>query len=373
MDSGRLKLDCIFTQFFSSEIEQMKQGILIYGCYGYTGELISRHAAAQGLPITLAGRNKHKVEKLAAELQLPSLVFGLADAAVVEQSINSFKVVLHCAGPFQYTALPMMHACIKTGTHYLDITGEYTVFEAAFKLHDEAQKAGVLLMPGVGFDVVPSDCLSLYLKEQLPDAIQLELALAQKGGRISHGTAITVIENLGHSCMIRKNGSLVPVKNGSLLRPITVEGQPRVAVAIPWGDISTAYRSTGIPNITVYNAVSKKVIDGMRLSNYIAFLLRWRCVKNYLIKKIKQRPAGPNEHERENAQSFIWGEVKNASGKTHCTILQLPEGYTITYLTAVRIAELAMQGNTPVGAKTPAQVFGSNFILQFAGVKRTDC
>ncbi|MCW5907434.1 MAG: saccharopine dehydrogenase NADP-binding domain-containing protein [Chitinophagales bacterium] len=350
----------------------MKQGVLIYGCYGYTGELISRYAAERGLQPTLAGRDKQKVEKLAAELKLPSLVFDLTNDATVERSINPFKVVLHCAGPFQYTATPMINACIKTGTHYLDITGEYTVFESAFKRNEEAQKAGVLLMPGVGFDVVPSDCLSLYLKEQLPDAVQLELALAQKGGRISHGTAITVTENLGHSCMVRRNGSLVPVKNGSLLRTITIEGKPRVAVAIPWGDIATAYRSTGIPNITVYNSVPKKVIDGMKLSNYIGFVFRWRWVKNYLIKKIKQRPAGPNETERKNAASFIWGEVKNASGKTYSAVLQLPEGYTITYLTAVRIAELVMQGNAPTGAKTPAQAFGCNFILQFEGVKRTD-
>jgi short subunit dehydrogenase-like uncharacterized protein len=347
----------------------LKEGLLIYGCYGYTGDLISRHAAEKGLKPTLAGRDKARTAALAKELNLPYVVFDLADANVVKQHLQPFKVVLHCAGPFQYTAKRMIDACLATGTHYLDITGEYQVFEDSFKRNDEALATGIVIMSGVGFDVVPSDCTAKYLSEQLPNANSLELCLYSKGGRLSHGTAITVTENMGESTYVRRNGQLKPVSNGSLVRKVFVDNKDREAVAISWGDISTAYRSTGIPDITVYNALPTKVIKSMRMSNYLGFIFRLRPVKNYLIKKIKERPAGPTAEERQKATSYIWGEVKNAAGEKRTAVLKLPEGYTITYLAAVRIAEILLADTNLRGSLTPAQAFGYDFVLQFEGTE----
>lgn len=351
----------------------MKEGMLIYGCYGYTGQLISEHAVQSGLRPTLSGRDEKRVKQEAEKLQLPYLVFNLENAQQVAEHLKNFKVVLHCAGPFKYTSKIMVDACVLSGTHYLDITGEYQVFEDVFRRDAEAAKAKVLLMAGVGFDVVPSDCLALYLKEQLPTAEFLELALVQKGGRLSQGTAITVAENINGGCMVRRQGKLVKEKSGHNTRTVDIgDNQQRKAVAISWGDISTAYRSTRIPNITVYNAVPQKVIDGMRLSNYIGFILDWKPVKNYIIKKIKNGAPGPNAEQRAKAQSFVWGEVKNPLGVTKQAVVQLPEGYTLTALTAVAIAKHVLNNEPPHGSRTPAQVFGSDFITKIAGVKLTD-
>jgi short subunit dehydrogenase-like uncharacterized protein len=262
---------------------------------------------------------------------------------------------------------------MKAKTHYLDITGEFDVFENMFSLDKAAKSAGVLLMPGVGFDVVPTDCLSLYLKGKIPGADTLELALMMKGGRISHGTAITVAENLGESGMVRRLGKLEQVPNGTLIREIKFNDKKKVrAVAIPWGDISTAYRTTGIPNITVFNCLPEKVISSMKKSNYIGFLLRWRPVKNFIISQIKKRPAGPNEVERKNSASVVWGEVQNAFGASARAMIELPEGYTLTALTALKIAENVLEKEPPHGTLTPAAVFGADFILQFDKVKRID-
>jgi short subunit dehydrogenase-like uncharacterized protein len=350
----------------------MKEGLLIYGCYGYTGKLISEHAVKSGLKPTLAGRDEKRVIELAEKLQLPYVCFDLNEVDVVAEKLSPFKVVIHCAGPFIHTSRIMVDACIKAKTHYLDITGEYQVFEEIYKKDFKAENAGILLMPGVGFDVVPSDCLAFYLKQQYPMADTLELALYQKGGRLSHGTAITIAENLGESCMIRKDGVLKAVPNGELTRKVVFETDPVVTVAIAWGDIVSAFRSTKIPNITVYNAVPPKLIKKMKQSNRWGFIFRWRWVKNLIIRGIKKRPAGPTEQERETAKTYIWGRVTNSLGLKKTAILKLPEGYTLTYLTAVRIAQLVLDGKVPVGAKTPAQVFGADFILQFEGVKRKE-
>lgn len=351
----------------------MKQGILIYGCYGYTGKLISELAAEQKLPVILSGRDAVKVKQLADKLNLPHRSFDLKNEQQVADNIIDMKVVLHCAGPFKFTSKVMAGACMKAKTHYLDITGEFDVFENMFALDKAAKSAGVLLMPGVGFDVVPTDCLSLYLKGKIPGADTLELALMMKGGRISHGTAITVAENLGESGMVRRLGKLEAVPNGTLIREIKFEDKKKIkAVAIPWGDISTAYRTTGIPNITVFNCLPERVISSMKKSNYIGFLLRWRPVKNFIISQIKKRPAGPNEEERKNSASVVWGEVQNAFGASARAMLELPEGYTLTALTALKIAESVLEKEPPHGTLTPAGVFGADFILQFDKVKRID-
>jgi short subunit dehydrogenase-like uncharacterized protein len=350
-----------------------KDKLLIYGCNGFTGQLISREAIAKGLTPILAGRNEAQVKSLAAELALEFKIFDINDSASIVVALQDVKVVLHCAGPFMYTALPMAKACIETGTHYLDITGEIGVFESLKALDAAAQKANIIVMPGVGFDVVPTDCMSLYLKQQMPDATQLELCLMSKGGRLSHGTAITITENLGEGSAIRKNGKITVTKNGATTREIDFGFTKKTAVEIPWGDVSTAYFTTKIPNIRVYNVLPAAMIKTMRTSNYIAPLLKMRWVKNYLIKKIKAKPAGPSETERNEAQSFVWGEVKNNNGETKSALLELPEGYLLTAQTAVSIAKKIFQStDNKSGYQTPAALFGADFILNFEKVKRKD-
>ncbi len=350
----------------------MKEGLLIYGCYGYTGKLISEHAVKLGLKPVLAGRDAERTKSLADKLKLSYRVFDLNNEQTVIDNLCDFKVVLHCAGPFMFTSEVMANACIKAKTHYLDITGEISVFEKIFRMNKAAEEAGILLMAGVGFDVVPTDCLALYLKEKLPDADSLEMALLQKGGKLSHGTAITIAENMSEGSAVRRNGKIVKILAGELTKVIDFGDKKRKTVSIPWGDVSTAYRTTGIPNITIYNYVPSSLITSMKLSNYIGFFLKTDFVKRRMINAIKKRPAGPTDEMRSNAKGVIWGEVKNPSGATHRAILELPEGYTLTAWTAVKIAKNILETEPPHGSKTPAAVFGKDFILQFTGVKRTD-
>lgn len=346
---------------------------MIYGCYGYTGKLITEHAASLGMKPVLAGRKHERVKELAEKYGFDYRVFDAEKSDDIVKNLQGVKVLLHCAGPFRYTVDPMVKACIANGTHYLDITGEFDVFEKIFRHDDEAKRAGIILMPGVGFDVVPSDCLANYLKEKLPTANNLELALYTQGSRFSHGTAITVVENMGEGCTVRRNGKLTSIPSGSLTRPIKILQKSLIGVSIPWGDISTAFRSTRIPNITVYQILPPKMISNMKLSHHLGFLLRNRWVKNFLISRIKKGPAGPDKEQRQKAVTYIWGEVKNKLGVEKRALLQLPEGYTLTYLTAVESVRRLLNDEVKLrGALTPAQAFGSQYILSFEGTKITD-
>jgi len=350
-----------------------EQSFLLYGANGYTAQVIIPKAIEKGLNIILAGRTEEKIKPLAEKFNLPFRIFGLDDASIIQKNIKDVKVVLHCAGPFMYTARPMMENCLATQTHYLDITGEISVFEMAHDFDAAAKTNKIMLMSGTGFDIVPTDCMSAYLKKQLPDATHLELGFSYKGGGISRGTAITSIENLGKPGMIRKDGKLVDVPAAYKTKPLIFGDEFKSnGVTIPWGDVSTAYYTTGIPNIEVYLGLKKSAIKNIKRSKYLGWLLGMRPVKNLIISQIKKRPAGPNEKRRETGTSFVRGTVTNAAGQQKSAYLRTPEGYKLTAYYALSITEKVLNGNFKTGFQTPAMAYGADLVLEMEGVERMD-
>lgn len=345
----------------------MSANFLLYGANGYTGELIARFALQEGLRPILAARNSQKVAPLAAELGLDYCAFALDDKQAMDSALANVAVVLHCAGPFSQTSAPMVAGCLRSGTHYLDITGEINVFEEVASQGELAKTAGVMLLPGVGFDVVPSDCLAARLKRRLPSATRLTLGL-QALGRISRGTATTMVEAQHQGGAIRRDGVLTPVPAAFKTRSIDF-GQGLVkAVTIPWGDVATAFYSTGIPNIEVYAAfpASMRILEFA--SRYLGWLLKLPAIQNFQKQLIQNQPPGPSQTERTEGKSYLWGEVEDDAGKRLSSILQCPEGYALTILTAVKIVQKVLSGEYTCGFQTPSKVYGADFILEFPGV-----
>ena len=215
---------------------------MIYGANGYTGHLIAVEAKRRGLKPVLAGRSADPIHRLAAELGLPAQIFDLSDIVSSTAALSEIAVVANCAGPFTATSGPMIEACLKSRTHYLDITGEIEVFFAAQRRQEDAKSAGVLICPGVGFDVIPTDCIAAVLKEALPDATHLVLAF-DAGGPMSPGTARTMAESLRlgqRGGRVRRNGMIEEVPLAHSWRRVDFEGGAATAIAIAWGDIATA-------------------------------------------------------------------------------------------------------------------------------------
>ncbi len=336
---------------------------MIYGANGYTGELAAREAARRGLKPILAGRNAATIGALAAELGLPHRAFPLETP-----QLDGVSAVLHCAGPFVRTSRPMVEACLAAGAHYLDITGEIAVFEKVLAVGEKAKKAGVALLPGVGFDVVPSDCLAARLSAALPDATELTLAFTSTKGSISRGTMKTMIESFPAAGAVRRDGRIVPVPVAFDAREIDFPGGKRWAMTIPWGDVSTAWWSTGIPNIRVYTGTPPKTIRRMRRMNLFLPLLGWKPLKRFLQRQVEKRVTGPSEEIRRTARMELWGEVRNAAGRSVTSTLTTPEAYHLTAVTAVESAERAARGEVPPGAWTPSKAFGKDYVLEFPGV-----
>jgi short subunit dehydrogenase-like uncharacterized protein len=343
---------------------------LLYGANGYTGELIARYSRQYDLQPILAGRRKEVIEPLANKLDLPYRIFDVNNAAESEAALKEVKAVINAAGPFHFTARQMIEACLQTGTHYLDINGDIAVFEMIKTYDDAAKKAGIMLLPGAGFDVVPTDCVALQLKKMMPDAVTLQLAFATLGGGLSHGTATTMANRLGEKGVVRTDGKIIRRPLGEKGMWVDFGIKKLFVMSIPWGDISTAYFTTGIPNIESYTGISKNVFTALKLQKLFNWFLRTKFLRQYVQNKINKRPPGPGDEQRSKATSLVWGQVRNAEGKKATVRLSGPEGYTLTTLAALIIVQKVLNGNLSPGYQTPASAYGENLVMAIPGVKR---
>lgn len=333
---------------------------MIYGANGYTGELIAREAVRRGLLPILAGRNAEQITALAKSLDLDSRVFSL-DAP----DLDGVGLVLHCAGPFSRTSRAMVDACLAAGAHYLDITGEIEVFETIYARDAEARNRGVALIPGVGFDVVPTDCLAAKLAADLPHADELLLAFSpSRGGRTSRGTMRTAIEGMSKGGAVRREGRIVQVPLAFDVREVPFPGGPKTAVTIPWGDISSAFRSTGIPNIRVYMAASRRGAARMKRLARLAWVTAFPGVTSLMQRFVAE--GGPSAEQRTTGRVELWGHVSRGSEERTMTITT-PEGYEFTVRSALAAVERLLDRSLS-GALTPSQAFGAGFAESIEGV-----
>jgi short subunit dehydrogenase-like uncharacterized protein len=337
---------------------------MIYGANGYTGELIARHAIQRGLKPVLAGRNAEAIGRLALELGCEALVFQLRQASQIAEQLKGFAAVMHCAGPFSATAEPMMEACLSARTHYLDITGEIDVILAAHALNERARQAGVSLLPAVGFDVVPTDCLAAMLAERLPGARVLQLAFAADGG-LSPGTSKTMVEALPRGGRVRIDGQIRAVPAAYKTMQVPFRNRTLTAMTIPWGDVASAYYSTGIPNIEVYASSPPKQIARLRRIRFLLPLMAFKPFQAFAKRRVEKSVAGPSESERESGRSSLWGRVSDDQGKSVSATLETLSGYKLTALTAVAALERVLDKRVSPGFSTASQAFGREFILGF--------
>ncbi len=340
--------------------------LAIYGAYGYSGALIVERACELGLRPLLAGRDPRKLSRLAERYDLPFASVGLDDPGRLRRALAGVRCLLNCAGPFVDTAPALLDACLDVQVHYADITGEISVFERCHALDARARERSITLLPGSGFDVVPSDCLALHLKKRLPSAVALTLAFTDSGG-ISRGTARTLVRNLPHGAVVRRAGKLEFESLGRRRARIDFGRGPRPTLAIAWADVFTAFHTTGIANIEVFARAPALTIAAVRLLASAGALNDPALLR--LLAAWAERVRGPSSDRRRRASAVLWGEARDGFGQRVRACLRTPSGYALTAETAVEIARRLLVGKAPTGFHTPAAVFGAEFILEFPGTK----
>jgi len=339
---------------------------MIYGANGYTGELIAREAVRRGLHPVLAGRNHDKVAPLATELNLEARAFGLDNPDKVAQELAGIDLVMHCAGPFSVTAAPMMAACLNAGAHYLDITGEISVFEHAQSLNMQARQKGIVICPGVGFDVIPTDCVAAALKAALPDATHLSLGF-DADSSLSPGTAKTSVEGLAQGGKVRRDGRIVTVPLAYEVRRIDFGNGIKHAMTIPWGDVATAYHTTGIPNIEVFIPGPLPMIYGAKAANLARPLFALGSVQRLLKASLDKLITGPDDEQRAGKATYVWGEARNAKGESKTARVRTENVYSLTITGSLAVIEHLMHNRPAGGAYTPAKLVGAHLVTSLPG------
>lgn len=365
LEHNHVSMDYTFGRSTKGKIVHKKW--MIYGATGYTGKLIIEEAKKRGLSPVLAGRSEASLKELAIESGFEYRVFDLSQRVVIAEQLADIDIVLHCAGPFSATAKPMMAACLHSETHYLDITGEIEVFRHGKQLDQSALKAGIIICPGVGFDVIPTDCLAATLKQAMPDATSLWLGFSSKSG-FSPGTAKTSVEGLADGGKIRRKGKIITVPLGYKVRQIDFGNGIENAVTIPWGDIATAYYSTEIPNIEVYIPMPDKKVKQMRRMEKIRSVLAWKWVQKLMKNSVEKKVRGPGASRRQSSPSYIWGEVINEKGQVKTARLITANGYDLTVTGSLGIVEHLLSSEQAVaGFKTASQLMGIDYVCSLPG------
>jgi short subunit dehydrogenase-like uncharacterized protein len=349
----------------------MPSDFLIYGANGFLGQAIARLAVQQGLHPTLAGRNEPAIRALASELNLGHVLFSVDETANMDAALADVLVILNCAGPFGRTAEAVVDACIRTNTHYLDITGEISVYQSLADRDAQAKAAGVMLLPGIGFDVMPTDCLALHLKQRLPSASYLTLAFHIDGpAPMPPGTVKTVLELVPMGTNLRKDGKIQPASSLHAQQQINFGQGLMNSRRLTWGDVFTAYHTTGIPNIQNYAAFPGTLAVKMRLLEFIRPLFRSARIRTVIQQLV---PSGPTAAQRAATKSHIWGHVEDAEGRSATSRLHGPEaGVTWTSSAALAGIRQVLGGHAPTGYQTPAGAYGPDIVLQCPGVTRED-
>lgn len=350
----------------------MAGDFLLYGSTGYVGSAIAELAVQRGLRPILGGRDHEAVEGQARGLDLDFVIAETRDGAALDEMMAAVPVVLSCAGPFLHTAGPVVEACLRTGTHYLDISGEPPVYEMIAAHHNRAAAAGLMLLPSVGFDVVPTDCLAVHLAKRLPTATRLAIALNQQGpAGLPPGTLNTLIELTPHVTTRehRVDGEVVSASR-RLTRMIDFGEGPVAASMITWGDVFTAYRSTEIPNIEEYSVLSEDLTGQLDRLDRLRPLLRFGPVRWAAKRSLR---GGATAAERAETTMSVWAEVTDGDGGKAVSRLHGPEGgLEWTSRVAVDVLSHALDGDITPGFQTPAMAYGPDLVLETEGVRRED-
>jgi len=349
----------------------MRRRILIYGATGYTGRLIAEHARNWCHSLVVAGRTAERVQMLATTLGVTGRAVSLADMVALDETLGDVSVLINAAGPFAQTSRRLIESCLRTRTHYLDITGELPIFQNAFCYDDVARKRGIMIMPGVGLGIVASDCLARYVATLLPNAKYLRIGILRPSA-FSRGTFRSALGMANSRVSIRRNGRLTSVPVGRLQRAFDYGDGERESVAVSWADVFTAYYSTGILNIEAYleTDVASRIL--YQVSGGIVDAIRFAPIQRWINLALSAWPEGPSAQQRCAEKCVIVAEAEDSWRRLRLARLETQDGYSFTAEAASAIAMRAMRGDFLPGFQTPAQVYGADFVLGFNATRREE-
>ena len=196
--------------------------IVLWGATGFTGRLVADYLVRNyvggegGVRLALAGRNKEKLEGIAAEIgapELPILIGDSFDAESLSSIASRAEVLISTVGPYAKYGAEIVAACVRNGTDYCDLTGETHFVRAMIDAHEEeAKNTGARIVHCCGYDSIPSDLGALMVQEAFKQrhgryASQVKMAAVDMKGGPSGGTVasmMNIVDELKENPGLRK-------------------------------------------------------------------------------------------------------------------------------------------------------------------------
>ena len=334
---------------------------MVYGATGFSGAALSGRLAGAGHNLVVAGRHQGRVRGLAQSLGVSQRTFSLNDPADVQGGLAGVEVLINAAGPFQATARALIEGCLRTGTHYLDLSGEWPVFAMAQHLGPAALAAGVMIMPGVGFSIVVSDCLMAQAARQVPEATLLRVAGSQPA-LMSRGSVRSVLGLIAGSVLVRRDGVLHHLAVGRRRARFNYGGGLRDSIPASLPEVITGQQTTGVANIEVYLEAPMAFDLACRAGAVAAGLLGERALRDTLAPLSAGWPERPSAAAQQRAFNSVVVEAVDPWRRVTRFGMFTGDGYGVTTTTAHAIIEHVLAGQRPPGFQTPAGVYGADFV-----------
>jgi short subunit dehydrogenase-like uncharacterized protein len=314
----------------------------------------------------LSGRDPRALSILAEQTGLASVVAPVEQPERVRALLGGAFALLNAAGPFSATARPLLAAALAAGVHYVDLSGEVESLSAVARHHQDARRRGVMLLPGAGFDVVPSDCLAAHLKAALGAVAELSFGVFGLGPP-SRGSLETMAEQMGRPVLVRRGGELVGIEPSSVERVFEFEGRRVAALPVSWGDLVTSYYTAGAASITTFFEATPALRAAQALNRAVGTLGRARLVAALKAQTafLPERPEAPR-----HAVTIVL-EARGPRGARR-TLLRTPDVYAVTADAAVALMSRVLQGDLEPGFQTPGRLYGGDFVLTLEGMERRD-
>jgi len=345
-------------------LSRQRGPIALYGATGYTGRLTAAELKAAGVEFVLSGRNQEKLEALSDELGGAAVhTASLDQPEQLRELLGDCAAVINCAGPFTLHGEPVLQAAVETATHYLDTTGEQPYMQMAFERYGpQAEAAGVVVIPAMGFDYVPGDMLAALVAEGMGEVDEVTLAYSVAGFGATRGTMLSALEMLKGGDVEWRKLQWLPASqnigrgNFDFGEPL---GRKRMA-RYPAGEQITVPRH--VPTRRVRTMVSLSTLAGPLAPVFPAVGRPMQLALRTPLRKalgvvISRLPEGPSPEDRAAARFTIVCEVTRGQTRRR-GVVRGSDVYGLTAASIVQGAVIAARGGiSGAGALAPAQAF----------------
>jgi short subunit dehydrogenase-like uncharacterized protein len=352
--------------------------VVVYGASGYTGRLICEYLREYNVPFVAAGRNAEKL-KTSMETHVPGI--ETADYEIVEVThdveslttlLSGASVVCNTVGPFSKYGPEVVEACLATGTHYLDTSGEQDwLITCDEKYGTDFAAAGLLLAPGTA-QMYTTGEIAAELCLEKPGLDTLDIAVFW-GGSPTIASTLTILVNAALSgAYYLEQNRYVAWDPEAGLQQVALPGQHELALALPWGGTSHPvwYRKDPrVANVKVLGGVFNKPLM-MGVPQIVAAAVeatkdlpadeQYAALTATAAQVMSEMP--PRENPRLN-KSLDSVYASGPLGRAHCVIHGNSNYKQTGLLQAYAAYSLLQQPPRRTGFASACQAFGHRELL----------